>query len=226
MEVHGDHEGQSSCRGRRVMPAFVDLSDKSIGKWRVIARVPNSSPVMWTCACACDGAMHKVRSCHLVSGRSTSCGCDRDAKSIVRFTKHGHSKKQRSRTYITWKAMLQRCYNKKNPNYPKYGGAGVRVCARWHTFQNFLVDKGERPSGKTIDRWPNRDGDYTPENTRWATPSEQRRNQNQTKLTAHSAKKIFETPKTESSKSVGARFGVSSGVVRKIRRGLIWKGAA
>jgi hypothetical protein len=207
------------------MPAFVDLTGKTFGKWNVISRVARSNPVVWTCACACDGGIHIVRSCHLVSGRSTNCGCERDVKSIKRFTKHGHSKAM-TRTYVTWKAMHQRCYNKQHPAYPRYGGVGIKVCERWRSFENFFADKGERPLGKTIDRWPDTRGDYTPENTRWATPSEQRRNQDRTNLTIHEAKEIFEAPKTESSKSLGARFGVSSGIVRKIRRGLIWKDAA
>jgi len=41
------------------------------------------------------------------------------------------------------------------------------------SFANFLADMGVRPAGKTLDRWPNRNGNYTPRNCRWATPKQQ-----------------------------------------------------
>ena len=76
-------------------------------------------------------------------------------------------------TYITWQHMLQRCNNPKHHAWARYGGRGVSVCHRWHTFENFLADMGERPNGKTLDRFPNNDGNYEPSNCRWATPKQQ-----------------------------------------------------
>ncbi len=75
--------------------------------------------------------------------------------------------------------MLVRCRDRKHPHYARYGARGITVCERWrgeHGFQNFLGDMGERPPGKTLDRFPDGDGNYEPGNVRWATPSEQGNN--------------------------------------------------
>lgn len=88
-------------------------------------------------------------------------------------------------TYTSWKGIKQRCLNPNAPNYPLYGGRGIKVCDRWLSFENFLADMGERPpnppewtSSKhywSIDRIDN-DGDYEPGNVRWATKREQIKN--------------------------------------------------
>jgi hypothetical protein len=65
--------------------------------------------------------------------------------------------------------MKGRCLNPNNTSYPDYGGRGIEVCERWlHSFENFLADMGERPTGMTLDRKSN-DGNYTKRNCRWAT---------------------------------------------------------
>lgn len=77
-------------------------------------------------------------------------------------------------TYRSWKAMRDRCTNAKNVKFRYYGGRGIKVCARWmSSFYAFREDMGERPIGKTLDRFPNNNGDYEPGNCRWATKAEQ-----------------------------------------------------
>jgi len=93
--------------------------------------------------------------------------------------RHGHSPRngKLSLTYHSWQAMKLRCYYPSQPGFKNYGARGIAVCDRWrNSFENFLADMGERPEGKTLDRYPNNDGNYEPGNCRWATLSEQQRN--------------------------------------------------
>lgn len=92
---------------------------------------------------------------------------------------HGHARRGQpwSRTYHTWASMVWRCKPglKPHPARVRYADAGVRVCARWLTFANFLADMGERPEGLTLDRIDPY-GNYEPGNCRWADNITQRHN--------------------------------------------------
>ncbi len=99
---------------------------------------------------------------------------------------HGHSGTRngfpKTPTYQSWQHMKDRCYNPRNEFYQHYGRRGIIVCDRWKgSFLSFLKDMGERPEGMTIDRIdPN--GNYEPENCRWANGHDQRLNQRNQRL--------------------------------------------
>ena len=164
------------------MVKALSIEGKKFGKLTVVKRSGSiRKKAAWLCACEC-GAESTVVSSNLTSGKTTSCGCFSRKKAsdnaIKRNTVHGHNKSgqdNKSPTWKSWAAMLQRCKNKNHKSYKNYGGRGVSVFPLWEEYANFLSDIGERPSGKTLDRI-DVEGNYEPGNCRWATPSEQQKN--------------------------------------------------
>lgn len=144
----------------------MNIGDK-FGKWEIVG---TSKGRDIPCKCEC-GSEKLVRISHLIIGRSR--GCLRCANKIRNVT-HG---KRRSPEYYSWRNMKSRCYNSNLKRYGDWGGRGISVCKRWRSsFENFYEDMGPKPSPQhSIDRKDN-NKNYTPENCRWATRKQQRKN--------------------------------------------------
>lgn len=159
-----------------------DLTGQAFGRWTVIevaaTRTTNggSRRAYWRCRCEC-GVTKEVMANHLASGRTNSCGClKREAAAAQKYVHGGRD----SPLYDVWVQMLQRCENPKNKSYPRYGGRGISVCARWHDFASFQADNAaDYAPGLTIDREQN-DGNYEPGNVRWVPNKVNCRNQART----------------------------------------------
>lgn len=156
------------------MPQLDDLSGKVFCRWSVIKRAPRRRRISaeWTCKCSC-GKESVVAGQALRNGKSKSCGCLNREITTKLWTTHGLSG---TKVYRAWCLMLQRCYNASPKIYPYYQGRGIIVCESWHTFENFFADMGHPPSiAHSLDRI-NNNGNYEPDNCRWATKREQSMN--------------------------------------------------
>lgn len=143
----------------------------------LISEVESSSKKRGLFQCPYCENTFEARIDHVRGGGTKSCGCIRK----VGIVKHGHTSHAgyRSPEFKSWTSMQARCYGSDPGKQEAYRDKKIIVCERWlgeHGFENFLADMGERPKGKTLDRYPDNEGNYEPGNVRWATPKEQSRN--------------------------------------------------
>ncbi len=159
------------------MARHKDMTGLRFGRLTIIGREPrNSNDAHWSYQCDC-GATGVSSGGSLRRGTSQSCGCLREEHRLPSVTIHGQTTGGKStRTYNSWSGMIKRCTKEWHHKYHLYGALGVTVCERWLDFANFLADMGERPAGMTIDRFPDKYGNYEPNNCRWASVDQQNNN--------------------------------------------------
>jgi hypothetical protein len=147
------------------------IAGQRFGRLTAIRRLSTSKGhLRWLFRCDCGREAPMFKD-NVVAGNIYSCvecGHRLQAKAI---TKHGRA---RSSEYQTYWAARQRCLNPKDARYSDYGGRGIEF--RFHSFEQFFAVLGERPSGLLLERIDN-NGHYEPGNVKWATRSEQQKNQ-------------------------------------------------
>lgn len=156
------------------MKKRIDMTGMQFGRLTVLSHAGKDKygNALWVCRCDC-GIEKTSNGAMLRQGKAVSCGClhsEITSKRMkVEAVKHGM---HNTPTYYSWQNMMTRCNNPNYKQYKDYGGRGIKVCERWHDFAKFYEDMGEKPVDTSLDRKDN-EGDYAPDNCRWATQEEQ-----------------------------------------------------
>ncbi|HUW18251.1 MAG TPA: hypothetical protein VMW16_03030 [Sedimentisphaerales bacterium] len=201
-----------------------NLIGKKFYRLMVLSEEPKRKGMRYfKCRCDCGNVKITQGVC-LNNGSCKSCGClqKEKASKLGKLKKtHGFSG---TRFYRIWKGMRNRCYNKNEPAYPKYGGRGIYITERWHEFENFKHDmydsyllNSKRVGEKniSIDRKDN-DGNYCPENCRWVTVKIQNSNRRPKKLGRNAIRTIRQKYHRGNGQELAREYNVSPAVISEI----------
>jgi len=172
---------------------FVDITGMTFNYLTVVGIGPKKHgrrDTQWICECRC-GTTTVAESHELKSGHKKSCGCYNLKKIKERNTKHGYAQRENCHPdYSVWRGMINRCHGYSKMS-KAYKDRGIKVCDRWReSFGDFIQDLGCRPSPEhTLDRI-DVNGNYTPENCRWATNQEQAYNKTNTRIIEFNGKSM------------------------------------
>lgn len=170
-----------------------DLTGQKFNKLTVIkfSHFDKKKNSYWLCKCDC-GNEKVVRRNHLISGGVQSCGCViLEGRGTYKngWRTHGLWSNNKRLCKI-WNCMLDRCYNKNNEHYKHYGERGIKVCDEWKSnFENFIewAKNNGYADNLTIDRI-DVNGNYCPQNCRWATIKEQANNKRNNNFITYNGK--------------------------------------
>lgn len=206
--LRSGNKSSCGCLGRS------DIIGKRFGKLTVVEYCGmKGDQSLWKCLCDC-GNERICQIQYLRTSKNHSCGC------VNPLEKHGMS---RSKIYHVWNGMKERCGNPNDKNYHNYGGRGITVCDEWlgeHGFENFYkwaveagYDESKSRAEQSIDRI-NVNGNYEPNNCRWATQKEQANNERRNI-------RITYKGKTQTAKQWSEELGINYRTMRsRIKSGL------
>lgn len=200
------------------MALKIELTGKRVGRLTVLS-FSHSEPEScgkkvryYNVRCDC-GTVRKMSTKTLLRKNAIlelSCGCSFREHAVKRAKKHGCHK---SRSYLSWYSMIERCTDVRHKSYSHYGGRGIGIeDPRWLSVENFVADMGERPPKHTLERIDVERG-YCKENCRWATKAEQTRNQRRNKKITFNG---IEKTQAEWSRELGLS---STGIAKRLAIG-------